>query len=141
MQYCSKIFSTFIVSLKSKDPNDGTEQALLNELSAFNDHIKGGFCQGDKVSAADLALGPKLYNLEIAWGIVRTGWFQNHFPMSNPSSYINEHVLQPMNADFDHGLSPVTYSNAPCHLKGSAASIRIPPSLLRRLSHGCLCFQ
>lgn len=40
MQYCSKIFSTFIVSLKSKDPNDGTEQALLNELSAFNDHIK-----------------------------------------------------------------------------------------------------
>lgn len=37
MQYCSKIFSTFIVSLKSKDPNDGTEQALLNELSAFNE--------------------------------------------------------------------------------------------------------
>uniref|UniRef100_A0A2K2ARZ4 glutathione transferase n=1 Tax=Populus trichocarpa TaxID=3694 RepID=A0A2K2ARZ4_POPTR len=66
MQYCSKIFSTFIVSLKSKDPNDGTEQALLNELSAFNDHIKGGFCQ--KVSAADMALGPKLYHLEIALG-------------------------------------------------------------------------
>jgi hypothetical protein len=84
--------------------------------------------------------------LRLLWGIVRTGLFQNHFPMSNPtwrypSSYINEHVLQPMNADFDHGLSPVTYSNAPCYLNGSAASIRIPPSLLRRLSHGCLCFQ
>lgn len=46
-----------------------------------------------------------------------------------------------MNADFDHGLSPVTYSNAPCYLNGSAASIRISPSLLRRLSHGCLCFE
>ncbi|KAJ7000432.1 hypothetical protein NC653_011043 [Populus alba x Populus x berolinensis] len=132
MQYCSKIFSTFIGSLKSKDPNDGTEHALLNEPSAFNDHIKGGFCQGEKVSAADMALGPKPYHLEIALGHCKN-WY--------PSSYINEHVLQPMNADFDHGLSPVTYSNAPCHLKGSAASIRIPPSLLRRLSHGCLCFQ
>ncbi|KAJ6936098.1 hypothetical protein NC652_010979 [Populus alba x Populus x berolinensis] len=68
MQYCSKIFSTFIGSLKSKDPNDGTEHALLNEPSAFNDHIKGGFCQGEKVSAADLALGPKPYHLEIALG-------------------------------------------------------------------------
>ncbi|XP_038719282.1 glutathione S-transferase DHAR3, chloroplastic-like isoform X2 [Tripterygium wilfordii] len=36
----SKIFSTFIGFLKSKDPNDGTEQALLNELSFFNNHIK-----------------------------------------------------------------------------------------------------
>lgn len=36
----SKIFSTFIAFLKSKDPSDGTEQALLNELRPFNDHIK-----------------------------------------------------------------------------------------------------
>ncbi|XP_077241089.1 putative glutathione S-transferase DHAR2, chloroplastic isoform X2 [Tasmannia lanceolata] len=36
----SKIFPTFIGFLKSKDPNDGTEQALLNELSSFNDYIK-----------------------------------------------------------------------------------------------------
>ncbi|KAH7533794.1 hypothetical protein FEM48_Zijuj04G0169600 [Ziziphus jujuba var. spinosa] len=36
----SKIFSTFIGFLKSKDPNDGTEQALLNELSSFNDYLK-----------------------------------------------------------------------------------------------------
>ena len=26
--------------LKSKDPNDGTEQALLNELKALDDHNK-----------------------------------------------------------------------------------------------------
>ncbi|KAI5559382.1 hypothetical protein BDE02_17G106000 [Populus trichocarpa] len=66
----SKIFSTFIGFLKSKDPGDGTEQALLDELSAFNDHIKenGPFINGEKVSAADLALGPKLYHLEIALG-------------------------------------------------------------------------
>ncbi|KAJ0482870.1 putative glutathione dehydrogenase (ascorbate) [Helianthus annuus] len=36
----SKIFSTDIGFLKSKYANDGTEQALLNEPSAFNDYIK-----------------------------------------------------------------------------------------------------
>ncbi|KAL8142107.1 hypothetical protein V2J09_015139 [Rumex salicifolius] len=66
----SKIFSTFIGFLKSKDPNDGTEQALLNELSSFNDYIKenGPFINGKEVSAADLSLGPKLYHMEIALG-------------------------------------------------------------------------
>ncbi|XP_052197096.1 glutathione S-transferase DHAR3, chloroplastic [Diospyros lotus] len=66
----SKIFSTFIGFLKSKDPNDGTEQALLGELTAFNDYLKenGPFVNGKAVSAADLSLGPKLYHLEIALG-------------------------------------------------------------------------
>jgi glutathione S-transferase len=30
--------------------------------------LKGPFINGEKVSAADLALGPKLYHLEIALG-------------------------------------------------------------------------
>ncbi|KAM7268094.1 hypothetical protein ACFE04_010260 [Oxalis oulophora] len=66
----SKIFSTFIGFIKSKDPSDGTEQALLDELTSFNDYLKdnGPFINGEKVSAADLALGPKLYHLEIALG-------------------------------------------------------------------------
>lgn len=66
----AKIFPTFIGFLKSKDPNDGTEQALLNELTAFNDYLKenGPLINGDKVSSADLSLGPKLYHLEIALG-------------------------------------------------------------------------
>ncbi|CAA2967820.1 glutathione S-transferase DHAR3, chloroplastic [Olea europaea subsp. europaea] len=66
----SKIFSTFIGFLKSKDPSDGSEQALLDELTAFNDYLKenGPFINGDKVSAADFSLGPKLYHLEIALG-------------------------------------------------------------------------
>ncbi|CAN1122710.1 Probable glutathione S-transferase DHAR2, chloroplastic [Linum perenne] len=66
----SKIFSTFIGFLKSKDPADGTEQALLSELSSFDDYIKenGPYINGEKVSAADLSLGPKLYHLEIALG-------------------------------------------------------------------------
>lgn len=66
----SKIFSTFIGFLKSKDPSDGTEQALLNELSSLNDHIKenGPYVNGKEVSAVDLSLGPKLYHLEIALG-------------------------------------------------------------------------
>ncbi|KAG1358705.1 Glutathione S-transferase DHAR3, chloroplastic [Cocos nucifera] len=64
----SKIFSTFIGFLKSKDPNDGTEQALLTELTSFDDYLKenGPFVNGSMLSAADLSLGPKLYHLEIA---------------------------------------------------------------------------
>lgn len=66
----SKIFSTYIGFLKSKDASDGTEQTLLNELSAFNDYIKenGPFINGKAISAADLSLGPKLYHMEIALG-------------------------------------------------------------------------
>ncbi|GAB2226299.1 hypothetical protein Droror1_Dr00022101 [Drosera rotundifolia] len=66
----SKIFSSFIGFLKSKDPGDGTEQALLNELSSFNDYIKenGPFINGKDISAADLSLGPKLFHLEISLG-------------------------------------------------------------------------
>ncbi|KAL3838691.1 hypothetical protein ACJIZ3_023282 [Penstemon smallii] len=66
----SKIFSTFIGFLKSKDPSDGTEQALLDELTAFNKYLEenGPFINGKEVSAADLSLGPKLYHLEIALG-------------------------------------------------------------------------
>ncbi|KAK9115769.1 hypothetical protein Sjap_014716 [Stephania japonica] len=66
----SKIFSSFIGFLKSKDPNDGTEQALRNELASFDDYIKenGPFINGERISAADLSLGPKLYHMEIALG-------------------------------------------------------------------------
>ncbi|KAK7276246.1 hypothetical protein RIF29_17383 [Crotalaria pallida] len=66
----SKIFSTFIGFLKSKDPNDGTEQALLSELTSFNDYLKenGPFVNGKDISATDLSIGPKLYHMEIALG-------------------------------------------------------------------------
>jgi len=64
----SKIFSTFIPFLKSKDPNDGTEQALLNELRALDEHLKdnGPFINGEKISAVDISLAPKLYHLKVA---------------------------------------------------------------------------
>uniref|UniRef100_A0A0C9QNQ0 TSA: Wollemia nobilis Ref_Wollemi_Transcript_15797_1090 transcribed RNA sequence n=1 Tax=Wollemia nobilis TaxID=56998 RepID=A0A0C9QNQ0_9CONI len=66
----SKIFSTFIGFLKSHDPNDGSEQALLNELCALDEHLKanGPFINGEKISALDLSLAPKLYHLKIALG-------------------------------------------------------------------------
>ncbi|CAN8300176.1 unnamed protein product [Cochlearia groenlandica] len=66
----SKIFSTFIGFLKSKDSGDGTEQVFLDELSTFNDYIKenGPFINGEKISAADLSLAPKLYHMKIALG-------------------------------------------------------------------------
>lgn len=41
--YCcrsSRIFPCFVKFLKSKDPNDGTEQALLEELKALEELLK-----------------------------------------------------------------------------------------------------
>ncbi|KAL4379534.1 hypothetical protein GQ457_02G023030 [Hibiscus cannabinus] len=66
----SNIFGTFVTFLKSKDANDGSEQALLNELKALDEHLKahGPFIAGENISAVDLALGPKLYHLEVALG-------------------------------------------------------------------------
>ncbi|XP_021729710.1 glutathione S-transferase DHAR2-like [Chenopodium quinoa] len=66
----SKIFSTFVTFLKSKDANDGSEQALLVELKALDDHLKshGPYVCGQKVTAVDLSLAPKLYHLEVALG-------------------------------------------------------------------------
>lgn len=72
----SKIFPAFVGFLKSKDPNDGKEQELLNELKSFNDYLKenGPFINGEQVSAADLALAPKLYHMQIALGHYKN-WF------------------------------------------------------------------
>ncbi|KAJ7975874.1 Glutathione S-transferase [Quillaja saponaria] len=66
----SKIFSSFVSFLKSKDPKDGTEQALLNELKALDEHLKehGPYVAGEKISAVDLSLAPKLYHLVVALG-------------------------------------------------------------------------
>ncbi|EEE62109.1 hypothetical protein OsJ_16893 [Oryza sativa Japonica Group] len=64
----SKIFSCFTTFLKSKDPNDGSEKALLTELQALEEHLKahGPFINGQNISAADLSLAPKLYHLQVA---------------------------------------------------------------------------
>ncbi|CAJ1977724.1 unnamed protein product [Sphenostylis stenocarpa] len=66
----SKIFGCFVSFLKSKDPNDGTEQALLAELTALDEHLKGHgpFVAGEKVTAVDLSLAPKLYHLVVVLG-------------------------------------------------------------------------
>ncbi|XP_071732857.1 glutathione S-transferase DHAR2-like [Rutidosis leptorrhynchoides] len=66
----SKIFPKFIAFLKSKDENDGTEQALVDELKALDEHLKnnGPYINGDKITAVDLGLAPKLYHLEVALG-------------------------------------------------------------------------
>ncbi|KAH9612302.1 hypothetical protein KSS87_008801 [Heliosperma pusillum] len=64
----SKVFPAFVGFLKSKEPSDGKEQELLNELNSFNDYLKenGPFIGGENICAADLSLGPKLYHMEIA---------------------------------------------------------------------------
>ncbi|KAL4189071.1 hypothetical protein AMTRI_Chr08g205140 [Amborella trichopoda] len=66
----SKIFPSFVKFLKSKDPSDSSEQALLDELRALDDHLKahGPYINVEKICAADLSLAPKLYHLEIALG-------------------------------------------------------------------------
>ncbi|PKU64326.1 probable glutathione S-transferase DHAR1, cytosolic [Dendrobium catenatum] len=71
----SKIFSSFVTFLKSKDPNDGSEQALLNELQALDEHLKtnGPYINGENISAADFSLAPKLFHLVVALGHFK-GW-------------------------------------------------------------------
>ncbi|KAJ9684111.1 hypothetical protein PVL29_016553 [Vitis rotundifolia] len=66
----SKIFPAFVKFLKSKDPNDGSEQALLDELKALDDHLKdhGPYINGENICAVDLSLAPKLYHLKVALG-------------------------------------------------------------------------
>ncbi|KAK7310256.1 hypothetical protein RJT34_07657 [Clitoria ternatea] len=66
----SKIFGSFVSFLKSKDPTDGTEQTLLAELNALEEHLKahGPYVAGEKVTAVDLSLAPKLYHLVVALG-------------------------------------------------------------------------
>ncbi|KAF6148864.1 hypothetical protein GIB67_014235 [Kingdonia uniflora] len=66
----SKLFPSFVKFLKSKDPSDGTEQALLDELNTLEEHLKahGPYVGGEKISAADLSLAPKLFHLEVALG-------------------------------------------------------------------------
>ncbi|KAF8395057.1 hypothetical protein HHK36_018996 [Tetracentron sinense] len=66
----SKIFGSFVKFLKSKDPNDGSEQALLEESKALEEHLKahGPYVNGENISAVDLSLAPKLYHLEVALG-------------------------------------------------------------------------
>ncbi|KAF8396694.1 hypothetical protein HHK36_018321 [Tetracentron sinense] len=66
----SKIFGSFVKFLKSKDPSDGSEQALLDELKALDEHLKahGPYVNGENISAVDVSLAPKLYHLEVALG-------------------------------------------------------------------------
>ncbi|CAL9207476.1 unnamed protein product [Musa hybrid cultivar] len=63
----SKIFSSFIKFLKSKDANDGLEQALVDELHGLDEHLKqhGPYVNGENISAVDLSLAPKLFHLKI----------------------------------------------------------------------------
>ncbi|CAF2140131.1 BnaA02g35980D [Brassica napus] len=67
----SKIFGSFVTFLTSKDPSDGSDKALLNELETLENHLKtrpGPFVAGEKLTAVDLSLAPKLYHLEMALG-------------------------------------------------------------------------
>ncbi|KAG6402165.1 hypothetical protein SASPL_139040 [Salvia splendens] len=72
----SKIFPTFVKFLLSKDASDGTEQALLDELKALDEHLKtkvGPYVNGADICAVDMSLAPKLYHLDVALGHFK-GW-------------------------------------------------------------------
>ncbi|XP_057469380.1 glutathione S-transferase DHAR2-like [Actinidia eriantha] len=71
----SKIFPSFVKFLKSKDPSDGSEKALLDELKALDEHFKahGPYINGENICAVDLSLAPKLYHLDVALGHFK-GW-------------------------------------------------------------------
>ncbi|KAI3996317.1 hypothetical protein MKX01_026785 [Papaver californicum] len=65
-----KLFGSFVTFLKSKDASDDSEQELISELSALEDHLKahGPYMNGENISDVDLGLAPKLYHLEVALG-------------------------------------------------------------------------
>ncbi|KAF9597171.1 hypothetical protein IFM89_016159, partial [Coptis chinensis] len=81
----SKIFGSFVKFLKSKDPSDGSEQALLDELKALEDHLKahGPYVNGEKITAIDLSLAPKLYHLEVALGHFKNWTVPEDLPYVN----------------------------------------------------------
>ncbi|KAJ7522735.1 hypothetical protein O6H91_18G024700 [Diphasiastrum complanatum] len=69
----SKILPLFFMFLKSKDPSDGSEQALIMELQLLNEHLKtedatykNPFMNGRFPSMLDMDLAPKLYHLIVA---------------------------------------------------------------------------
>ncbi|KAI3991538.1 hypothetical protein MKX01_017157 [Papaver californicum] len=66
----TRIYGYFHTFLKSKDATDGSELALIFELSSLDEHLKahGPYVNGDKISAVDLGLAPTLYHLEGALG-------------------------------------------------------------------------
>ncbi|KAJ7523443.1 hypothetical protein O6H91_18G050700 [Diphasiastrum complanatum] len=68
-----KIFPMFVKFLKSKDPSDGSEQALIQELQDLNEHLKiedaaykNPFVNGRFLSMIDTNLAPKLYHMGVA---------------------------------------------------------------------------
>nr|ADB85570.1 dehydroascorbate reductase 1 [Actinidia deliciosa] len=71
----SKIFLSLIKFLKSKDPTDGTEQALLDELKALDEHLKahGPYVNDENICAVDLNLAPKLFHLDVTLAHFK-GW-------------------------------------------------------------------
>ncbi|KAI3890210.1 hypothetical protein MKW92_002670 [Papaver armeniacum] len=66
----SRMYECFDTFLKSKDAADGSEQALISELSSLNEHLKalGPYVNGEKISAVDSGLASTLYHLEVALG-------------------------------------------------------------------------
>ncbi|KAL6131368.1 hypothetical protein ACLB2K_069744 [Fragaria x ananassa] len=62
------IFGNFEAFLESDDPDDGTEQALLDELEAFDEHIRenGPYIAGEDVTALDFSLTPGLLHVPVA---------------------------------------------------------------------------
>ncbi|PIA38884.1 hypothetical protein AQUCO_02700233v1 [Aquilegia coerulea] len=84
----SNIFSSFVKFLKSKDASDGSEQALVDELKALEDHLKehGPYVNGENVSAVDLSLAPKLYHLVVALGHFK------EWSIPKDLTYVNSYV-------------------------------------------------
>ncbi|CAA3005635.1 glutathione S-transferase DHAR2-like [Olea europaea subsp. europaea] len=84
----SKILPSFVKFLKRKDPDDGSELALHNELKALDEHLKakGRYVVGENICAVDLSLAPKLYHLEVALGHFK-GW-----TVLESLSYLHDYV-------------------------------------------------
>ncbi|KAL6550435.1 Glutathione S-transferase dhar1, mitochondrial [Orobanche minor] len=70
-----QLLPALVKFLKSKNPNDGSEQALLDELTALDEHLKTmePCVNGENICVFDLSLAPKLFHIDVILGHFK-GW-------------------------------------------------------------------
>ncbi|KAI3845417.1 hypothetical protein MKW98_029068 [Papaver atlanticum] len=103
----SRIYECYDTFLKSKHAADGSEQALISELSSLNEHLKthGPYVNGEKVSAVDLGLAPTLYHLEVALGQFKSWRVPEN--MTHIINYMKESFVKTKPTDIIAGLAPM----------------------------------
>lgn len=79
----TKLFPAFVQFLKaSKEDEEAKKEAYIAQLAALSEYLKanGPFLEGSNISAADLALAPKLYHAVEALKHYKASPFDMYWP-------------------------------------------------------------